>query len=83
MPCCCVFLRDCACVQTVLWLSGVTCMACLLQFLVYIQEPEEEGLYNLFFHNCLSYSKDAAALIGLTVSVGSLLPSALEHVEFY
>ena len=58
-------------------------MACLLQFLVYIQEPEEEGLYNLFFHNCLSYSKDAAALIGLTVSVGSLLSSALEHVEFY
>ena len=57
-------------------------MACLLQFLVYVQEPEEEGLYNLFFHNCLSYSKDVAAFIALTVSVRSLLSSALEHMEF-
>ncbi|XP_076436914.1 protein GPR107-like [Babylonia areolata] len=38
-------------------------------FLVYIQRPDEEGLYNLFFHNCLGYKKDAAAQITMTLEI--------------
>ncbi|KAL8598165.1 hypothetical protein ACOMHN_043236 [Nucella lapillus] len=36
-------------------------------FLVYIQRPEEEGLYNLFFHNCLSYRKSTP--ITMTIEI--------------
>ena len=34
------------------------------QFLVHFKTDEEEGLYNLFFHNCLKQK----SLVNLTVS---------------
>lgn len=38
------------------------------QFLVWIQNPNEEGLYNLYFHNCLNYKDGNHAFVNLSVS---------------
>lgn len=38
-------------------------------FLVHIRSSEEEGLYNLFFHNCMNYNKNLLATIDLTMDI--------------
>ncbi|ELU08759.1 hypothetical protein CAPTEDRAFT_183938 [Capitella teleta] len=39
----------------------------LSQFLVEIKNPEEEGLYNLYYHNCGNYEVDSGYSTNLTV----------------
>nr|KAG5705751.1 hypothetical protein BaRGS_027410 [Batillaria attramentaria] len=41
-------------------------------FLVYIARPEEEGLYNLYFHNCLHYqtaSPSSSSVVSLMLEI--------------
>lgn len=36
-------------------------------FVMYVATEEEEGLYNLYFHNCLNYNYEAPLAVDFTV----------------
>jgi hypothetical protein len=48
------------------------CLFLSPQFLVEIKNPEEEGLYNLYFHNCGNFEKETGYSTNLTVSISLL-----------
>ncbi|ESP00238.1 hypothetical protein LOTGIDRAFT_200945 [Lottia gigantea] len=39
------------------------------QFLVHIKNRNEEGLYNLFFHNCLQYEKNLESTMSMSMNI--------------
>jgi len=48
---------------------------------VYVESEDDEGLYNLYFHNCQNYKDGSPVALNFTVSSFWYL-QAMKHEEF-